>query len=481
MGTISGSSLVYGTEVRSATIVVAASDSKYTGQADYYCPGTDDQVGIQAAIDALPAGGGKVLLLEGRYNCTNKVSITTDYVTIGGVGWSTELFLQSIPGGWVGYDGIITLTGADYCIVRDLKVNGNNGVIVTESCGMVLRGCSDCRVINVLGYETRNAAIALDNLTGAGVADGSMRCTVDDCHSYDTRCHSFFIDHGSKHNTISNCIAKGTTAFGFGIYRGSEFNTIIGSRDHSSAWNCLEVVEADNNLITGCQGWEGNYFTRLVDAHYNHFIGNYAHDETQFANFVTTASTHNFFKANMLDTCVTVLQFDVDGCHHNVFEDNKVDGYTTFIGLGGGITRPLIQVKNNIGLDITDDCVLVKVKNTSGGALVAGDVVILKAVAAGNEITTTVNQGDDKVFGMVAEGIADNASGKVLITGKTVVLKVDGTADIAIGDLLGTFTAAKIAMQAQAGDMAFAIALEVYAANDSNGVIDALLIKPRKV
>ena len=57
----------------------------------------------------------------------------------------------------------------------------------------------------------------------------------------------------------------------------------------------------------------------------------------------------------------------------------------------------------------------------------------------------------------------------------------DGTTDIAIGDPLGAFTTAKIAMKAAAGDMAFAVALEAYTTDDSSGVIDALLIVPRKI
>jgi len=141
----------------------------------------------------------------------------------------------------------------------------------------------------------------------------------------------------------------------------------------------------------------------------------------------------------------------------------------------------LTHIEDNRGTEITDERVFVQVKNTSGGQLDAGDVVILKAVAAGNEITTTAAQGNDLVFGMVAETIADNATGLVLIKGKTTVLKVDGTADVDIGDFIGTFTVVKIGMEAAAGDMAFAIALEAYAANDSNGVIDALLITPRKI
>ena len=52
-----------------ATLVVAASDStaKDKTNADYVCDGTDDHVQIQAALDALPAQGGSVLLLAGNY------------------------------------------------------------------------------------------------------------------------------------------------------------------------------------------------------------------------------------------------------------------------------------------------------------------------------------------------------------------------------------------------------------------------------
>ncbi len=59
----------WSTVTRSATFVVAASDSAASSkkQADYVCDGVDDQVEIQAAIDALPANGGKVLLLEGTF------------------------------------------------------------------------------------------------------------------------------------------------------------------------------------------------------------------------------------------------------------------------------------------------------------------------------------------------------------------------------------------------------------------------------
>lgn len=54
---------------RGATKVIAASDSSDESKqaADYVCDGVDDQVETLAAIDALPASGGEIILLEGTF------------------------------------------------------------------------------------------------------------------------------------------------------------------------------------------------------------------------------------------------------------------------------------------------------------------------------------------------------------------------------------------------------------------------------
>ncbi len=68
-----------------ATIVVAASDSLNKAAANYVCDGVADNVEIQAAIDALPAGGGEVVLLEGNYTGGN-ISIVKSKVTLRSLG-----------------------------------------------------------------------------------------------------------------------------------------------------------------------------------------------------------------------------------------------------------------------------------------------------------------------------------------------------------------------------------------------------------
>ena len=73
---------------RSATLVVAASDAsaKSKAGADYVCDGVDDQVEIQSAIDALPAGGGLVQLSEGNYSISATIVLKKCVGLVGTLG-----------------------------------------------------------------------------------------------------------------------------------------------------------------------------------------------------------------------------------------------------------------------------------------------------------------------------------------------------------------------------------------------------------
>lgn len=122
--------------------------------------------------------------------------------------------------------------------------------------------------------------------------------------------------------------------------------------------------------------------------------------------------------------------------------------------------------------------ILIEVQNKSGGALARGDVVIHDTANTTKDkicVTTTTGANSRLVAGMVFDAaIAADAFGRIQIYGPTDALKVDGTTDVTVGGLVGTFTAAKIgALTTGAG--AFARAMEAYVANDSLGVIDAFI------
>ena len=158
-------------------------------------------------------------------------------------------------------------------------------------------------------------------------------------------------------------------------------------------------------------------------------------------------------------------------------------------GSSGSITVDnVIYDRNKVLGNIIDRDDMRYMKNTSGGQLVAGDVV-----AATNEISNVTSNEfeaagdkDNLVIGMLTETVADDAFGWVQIMGSTAVLKADGTdtnggGNIAVGDLLTAYSYSNRARKAAAGEMAFAIAMEAFTTEHTVGTLDAVLIEPRQM
>ena len=75
-----------------ARFVVGTSTAGWTAaDCDYLCDGTADQTEINAAITALPARGGEIVILDGTYNITSEINVTKNNVSIRGNGNATIL------------------------------------------------------------------------------------------------------------------------------------------------------------------------------------------------------------------------------------------------------------------------------------------------------------------------------------------------------------------------------------------------------
>ena len=62
---------------RTCRFVVGTSTAGWTqADCDFLCDGTNDDVELQAAIDALPAGGGEIAILGGTYKLSASISIS---------------------------------------------------------------------------------------------------------------------------------------------------------------------------------------------------------------------------------------------------------------------------------------------------------------------------------------------------------------------------------------------------------------------
>ena len=124
-----------------------------------------------------------------------------------------------------------------------------------------------------------------------------------------------------------------------------------------------------------------------------------------------------------------------------------------------------------------DGAQYIEMINDSGAAVARGDLVMLDTAKGRNYFTTSTGGNDNKIIGMAAEAIANGAKGLIQIYGPTKYLKVNGTADIAAGDFISSYTEAGIGQKGTIGSgNCIALATEAYTTNDSSGVIDAFLL-----
>lgn len=181
---------------RSATIVVAASDSseKSKAQADYVCDGTNDDVTIQTAINSLQSGG-KVQLMEGNYDIRATILIPGN-TTLQGIHGCTVLTCPSA----VGLEGSKVIkeqtVNTGNIVIKDIVIDG------TDHAAYLIY-LSDVYSSLVSNVETRNAIEHGIQINTSSVGDGSP----------------------AKYNEISSCVSHDNARTG--ILLGGPTRTIV--------------------------------------------------------------------------------------------------------------------------------------------------------------------------------------------------------------------------------------------------------------
>jgi len=509
--------------VRTATFVVAASDSMVQDKAmaDYVCDGVNDHVEIQAALDALPATGGEVKLLDGAYYIG--VSLVLDsYQTLKGAGRSTILTSSG------GLASGITATGGPGTekvgiVIADLCIDGNAGgssitnlIVWSYVDDSKILNCwlQDCSQAIRIDYSDR------DRIIGCHISGCSTRALNLQYCTY-LKFDESTIVNSSEGAYIFNCSYFSSFDSlidfnsGYGIDSlGSTDSAIIGSSFNGNLTG-LTCILLDNNsdraILDGNHIIGGKWGVEMDEAP-NSIISNNIIRGNRRDGIYASSSNNCSFLNNIIfensqetdNSYSGISLYDCDDCkiaeniirrgaltnHHQyginishsscdrcVISDNDLydSGDTANFRNVGTLTT---VGTDNKGIQITDIKEYSYVKNTSGGARAVGDVVSLKSVAAGNEVTAPTADGERQVYGMVAETINDNAWGFVQVKGKTTALKATnvGGGNIVIGDFLITENGVRARKATAATDPIFARALEALAAAD--GVIDAYIVSP---
>ena len=433
---------------------------------------------IQDAIDSLPSSGGTISLANGTHTIDYEI-IGADKVSIIGTGQDSTILEFSSSANGITYTGTSGTQLTNFKLIDFTLQNSNNTAgIDIDYCdfwrieNIRVTSCSQkgIRIKRSQNYSMSN--VRVDNSTGNGIelvkttsaGRNQEFFTLSNCRADSNGGVGFKIDNGSTSRIINftfiSCSADSNTGDGFDIsgtivsLEGRFIGCISDSNTIGFDIDCTGLT------LSGCSAGSNS---------------DDGFENTQRTSYIGCEASGNTGAGFDIHKNGTILL----GCNHTA---SLVTPPTDYVPENDVAVLSL----NNLGGSTTTEKRFMWMKNTSGGTLTQGTAVVFKSVADGDEITTTTSQGDDKVFGMVLSGVVsgsinDDNYGYILTEGFTTKLKVDGTTDIAIGDYLGTFTTAGIAMKAAAGDMAFAIALEAYTTDDSSGIIDALLVSPRKI
>lgn len=429
-------------------------------------PGDD----IQKAIDDIHReGGGEVRFRSGNYLQFDSLHLRSGVSLVGSSASNTVINFQGNAIGIVGtWDGVNEIEGV---AIRGITVSQSaaTGAIIMN--GIQFFDISDVFIVNCTN----------DGLRVLGCQFGSFRNVVSDGNGGDGIVIEDTTTHALQSINLISVTSRNNTGKGFDITEQNDTLReiqLFGCRAIDNGDDGFSVVltsgtAAVESQFVGCSS-EGNGVNGYeVDVTDCAFIGCQA-DENTSNGFIVT-DRYNAFVA-----CSGVN----NGTDFNISEGGSYVGcLMDSITFDTGEDDPYqssVNMKETVNTFRRSQIFV----NNAGTTLSIGQVVVYApTVSDFKQATTTTAASDNRVVGIVsgAASVSVDASFEVLMEGRTEYLKVDGTTDIAIGDFLTTFTTAGVARKAATGEIAFARALEAYAANDSNGVISAILIPPQQL
>jgi len=240
-----------GTYRRSATKIVAASDSLDTMNADYVCDGSADEVEIESAINALPASGGRVILMEGTFNISTPIDCVKSGVTIEGQGLGTKLFLINNANCHVLVIGN-GATALSKVTTKNLVIDGNrvnqgvgtfHGINLYGGASTYLDDfvIQDVHIYNARSYGVRAAYVNRLLLSG---------CLSQNCY---VGAYQFYYAYDC---VVFLCIAKDAGTYGWNFYGDRNvLSAVIGI----SAGTYGFVFSGNDNVASGGRFQGGGY------------------------------------------------------------------------------------------------------------------------------------------------------------------------------------------------------------------------------
>ena len=390
----------------SSTIVVAANNSKNKDAADFVVTSADETAGnadaaINAAIAALPAGGGTIYLMEGTYTIDSTLTIWNNTTLAGSGNGSTIIKLKDASNVSIDMVSMYNTFYKTNITVRDLQIDGNSanqtagtqigihtrrvgrasssydgmvGLIVEgvsvknmRGHGIYLEQTANSRITN--SYFTGNTGVGInDSSGGAGTANVISNNTVN------TNTAQGIIAGGDNSTVSGNTVSSNGTS---GIYISSSSAKVLGNtiltntgygvlvaadgaevKDNTISGNTGNGIlldasgaQVDANEITS-NGATGIYMdisevdSRITNNTINSNTGNGIQGERANSN---TTITGNTIKSN---TAWGVYMF---GYIYQAISNQTVNNNYVSSNASGGIQMWSVQESNIVGNTVSDN------------------------------------------------------------------------------------------------------------------------------
>ena len=161
---------------RTARFSIGTSTNGWTANdCDYLCDGTDDQVEINAAIQALPSGGGEIVILDGTYNISATIRIDIDNVTLNGNGSNTVLVRQWNAPSSGNYTTFPLIYCYCKCDIINLTINGNTYFSINNYGIYINLYKAKCKIKN---------CFLINNYCGIHVQGTTTGSSISTCYFY---------------------------------------------------------------------------------------------------------------------------------------------------------------------------------------------------------------------------------------------------------------------------------------------------------
>lgn len=328
---------------KACRFVIGTSTAGWTAaDCDYLCDGTADQTEINAAITALPAAGGEIVILDGTYNITAKIDVNKNNVSIRGNGNATILkrMFNSASA-----EGLITLTGRSGCNIANLQIDGNKTSYTSNNnYGIYLGSSSNNNTFTGNTYNNNSYGIRLDSSSN-NIVIGN---TCNNNNSY-----GIYLSNSSNINTITDNTCNNNNSYG--IYLGSSSdNTITGNTcNNNSSYSIYLSSSCNNNTITGNTSNNNNTGIYLNSSCDNNTITGNTYNNNGTGIYLFSSCNNNTITGNTcirgtgLATDYTESQYTIrlrgSGNSYNLISNNNCMGKA--VTSEGGTGNTLVNNK----------------------------------------------------------------------------------------------------------------------------------------